>query len=60
MTQWVALGSEGLDNLLVILSIVAFYALAFALTRSPHWTRAAMAVGALSMFSFIVAVYIDG
>lgn len=58
MTQWGTFGSEGLDSLLVILGIVAFYALA-SFIRSPHLGWAVAAVGALSLFSFTVAVYVD-
>jgi hypothetical protein len=58
--QWVALSSEGLGSLLVILGIVTLYASVFAFTRSPRWAWATTAVGALSMFGLLVAAQVGG
>ena len=58
MTRWPAFGAEGLDSLVVIVSIVAFYGVAFAFTHSRRWVWAATAAGALSMFYLIAAVHI--
>lgn len=60
MTQWVALSSEGLGSLLVILGIVALYASVFAFTRPPRWAWAATAAGALSLFGLLVTTRVGG
>ena len=58
MTRWLALGAEGLDSLVVIVSIVASYGVAFGFTCLSRWVWAATAAGALSMFYLIAAVHI--